>query len=361
MHARFSQAAQPFPTAQYAIFIAEIASTFNENMLVNRMLQGDVDDRVKLSLLGEYLDRMRGTIYGQTMLADFELAMHREVEQGRSLTASWLDKTFMATYRDYMGVDQGVVKVDDCLGVSWAAVPHFYRRYYVFQYVTGMVASSALSEAVLRGGEKEAGRYLAMLRAGGSKFPLEILRDAGVDLSQPQPIEAAIKQFDRLVGQMEEIYARTANGGAFTVSAKENGTVQAESAAGKVVIAIRGGRGIGSGKVECKLERWPAEVMLRAYLGGLESLTMTCGGQKLSVSVLSHGANEVLQHGWEDGREGPELAGDDPLRMTVRRFDADGKPAAGLPPRGGWFELRVPAALLQRGKELTLEWVDFFR
>ncbi len=107
-----------------------------------------------------------------------------------------------------MGVDQGVVKFDDTLAVTWASVPHFFRPFYVFQYATGMVAATALADAVNTGGEAARDRYLGMLRAGGSKFPLDILRDAGVDISQPAPILAAIKQFDTLVAEMETIYSR---------------------------------------------------------------------------------------------------------------------------------------------------------
>lgn len=208
MHSDLSNAAQPFATAGYTTFIAEIASTFNENMLLTEALKTNRDARVKLRMLESYLERMRGTIYAQTLLADFELAMHEQAERGQPLTAEWLNATYNKTYRLYMGCDLGVVKADDTIAVTWAAIPHFFRPYYVFQYVTGMVASSALSEAVSQGGEAEAQRYLTMLRAGGSKFPLDILRDAGVDLSQPAPIEAAIKQFDRLVAEMESLYAR---------------------------------------------------------------------------------------------------------------------------------------------------------
>ena len=208
MHSQFANAAQPFATAQYAIFIAEIASTFNEAMLLKEVLQTTTDDRVKLRLLESYLERMRGTIYFQAMLAEFELAMHTQAEQGQPLTAEWLKTTFAALYRHYMGVDQGVVKFDDTLAVTWASVPHFFRPFYVFQYATGMVAATALADAVNTGGEAARDRYLGMLRAGGSKFPLDILRDAGVDISQPAPILAAIKQFDTLVAEMETIYAR---------------------------------------------------------------------------------------------------------------------------------------------------------
>ena len=208
MHSDLSNAAQPFATAGYTIFIAEIASTFNENMLLTEALKTDTDDRVKLRMLESYLERMRGTLYAQTMLADFELAMHEQAELGQPLTAEWLKATYEKTFRLYMGCDLGVVKADDTIAVSWAAIPHFFRPYYVFQYVTGMVASSALAAAVSTGGEAAAQRYLTMLRAGGSKFPLDILRDAGVDMSKPEPIEAALRQFDRLVAEMETLYAR---------------------------------------------------------------------------------------------------------------------------------------------------------
>jgi len=208
MHSALSNAAQPFSTAGYTTFIAEIASTFNENLLFTEALNAATDDRVKLRMLENFLERMRGTIYAQTLYADFELAMHEQVESGQPLTAEWLKATFEKSYRLYMGCDQGVVKADDTVAVSWAAIPHFYRPFYVFQYVTGMVAASALAEAVTRGGKPAADRYLTMLRAGGSKFPLDILRDAGVDMSQPAPIEAAIQRFDRLVAEMETLYAR---------------------------------------------------------------------------------------------------------------------------------------------------------
>jgi oligoendopeptidase F len=214
MHSQFANGAQPYATAQYAIFIAEIASTFNEALLLQEVLKSTTDDRVKLSLLESYLERMRGTIYAQTMLAEFELAMHEQAERGQPLTAEWLKRTFADSYRHYMGVDQGVVKYDDSLAVTWAIVPHFYRPFYVFQYATGMVAATALVDAVNTGGEAARDRYLGMLRAGGSKFPLDILRDAGVDMAKPEPILAAIKQFDSLVAEMEAIYARLPQTGA---------------------------------------------------------------------------------------------------------------------------------------------------
>ncbi|MBN8460613.1 MAG: oligoendopeptidase F [Verrucomicrobia bacterium] len=208
MHSVFSNENQPFPTARYSIFIAEIASTFNETLLIKEVLKTTKDDQVKLQLLENFLERMRGTIYAQTMLAEFELAMHERAEKGQALTAEWLKTTFAETYHHYMGVDQGVVKFDDSLAVSWASVPHFYRPFYVFQYATGMVAATALADAVLTEGKPARDRYLGLLSAGGSKFPLDLLRDAGIDMSKPEPIKAALKQFDDMVSEMEAIYER---------------------------------------------------------------------------------------------------------------------------------------------------------
>jgi oligoendopeptidase F len=208
MHSVFSNKNQPYPTARYTIFIAEIASTFNETLLIREVLKATRDDRVKLQLLEGYLERMRGTIYAQTMLAEFELAMHEQAEKGQALTAKWLKETFAALYRHYMGVDQGVVKFDESLAVTWASVPHFYRPFYVFQYATGMVAATALADAVLTEGAPARDRYLGLLGAGGSKFPLDLLRDAGIDMSKPEPIKAALRQFDEMVAEMELIYDR---------------------------------------------------------------------------------------------------------------------------------------------------------
>jgi oligoendopeptidase F len=206
LHSELSNASQPYATAGYTTFIAEIASTFNENLLLAAALKSATDNRVKLRMLENFLERMRGTIYTQTLYADFELAMHEQAQSGQPLTAEWLKATFEKSYRLYMGCDLGVVNADATIAVTWAAIPHFYRPFYVFQYVTGMVAASALAETVTTGGQPAADRYLTMLRAGGSKFPLDILRDAGVDMSQPAPIEAALRRFDTLVAEMETLY-----------------------------------------------------------------------------------------------------------------------------------------------------------
>ncbi len=205
MHSFFSDKHQPHPTASYPIFLAEIASTFNEGMLVNHLLKVEKDERLKLYLLDSYLEGIRGTLYRQTLFADFELAMHEAVEQGRTLTADWLNAKYLELTRLYYGHDKGVVKVDDYIQSEWSSIPHFYNGFYVYQYATGIVASMALTEAVLQEGAPARDRYLTFLKAGGSDFPLNTLRKAGVDMTSPQPIEAALRSFDRYVSEMEKL------------------------------------------------------------------------------------------------------------------------------------------------------------
>jgi oligoendopeptidase F len=134
--------------------------------------------------------------------------MHERVEQGQSLTPDWLDAKYLELTRLYYGHDQGVMRVDDYIRCEWSGIPHFFYNYYVYQYATGIVASMALSQAVLAEGQPARDRYLAFLRSGGSRFPLDTLKAAGVDLATPRPVEAALDAFDDLVGQMEALYAK---------------------------------------------------------------------------------------------------------------------------------------------------------
>jgi oligoendopeptidase F len=206
MHSYLSERAQPYPTADYPIFLAEIASTFNENLLMHALLETEQDATLKLFLLDTYLETLRGTLFRQTLFAEFELAMHERVEQGQSLTPDWLNGTYLALTRLYYGHDQGVVRVDDYIQAEWSGIPHFFYNFYVYQYATGIVASMALSEAVLAEGAPARERFLGFLGSGSSRFPLDTLRAAGVDLSSPQPVLAALKAFDGLVARMEELY-----------------------------------------------------------------------------------------------------------------------------------------------------------
>jgi oligoendopeptidase F len=205
MHSYLSERKQPFATADYPIFLAEIASTFNENMLMHTLLETEQDRTLKLFLLDSYLETLRGTLFRQTLFAEFELAMHERVEQGQSLTPDWLNERYLELTRLYYGHDQGVVAVDDYIQNEWSGIPHFFYGYYVYQYATGIVASMALSRAVLQEGEPARERYLGFLSSGCSRFPLDTLKAAGVDLASPEPVLAALGAFDELVGQMEAL------------------------------------------------------------------------------------------------------------------------------------------------------------
>lgn len=208
MHSYFSDKTQPFPTANYTTFLAEIASTFNEHMLMHHLLRNEKDDLFKLYVLDNYLDGFRGTLFRQTLFAEFELAMHQRVEAGQTLTADWLNGKYLELTRQYYGHDRGVCRVDDYIQSEWSGIPHFYMNYYVFQYSTGIIASMALSDMVLKGDKKTQAGYLEVLKAGGSDYPLAILKKAGVDMTRPEPYAAALKRFDELVAEMARIVSR---------------------------------------------------------------------------------------------------------------------------------------------------------
>ncbi|HEX7502462.1 MAG TPA: oligoendopeptidase F, partial [Acidobacteriota bacterium] len=208
MHSHFSDLTQPYATSSYTTFLAEIASTFNEHLLMHYLLKNEKDDLFKLYILDNYLDGFRGTLFRQTLFAEFELAMHNRVEAGQTLTADWLNDKYLELTRQYYGHDRGVCQVDDYIESEWNRIPHFYLNYYVFQYSTGIIASLALSDQVINGGKEEQARYLEFLKAGGSDYPLAILKKAGVDMTRPEPYAAALMRFDQLVGEMEKIVAR---------------------------------------------------------------------------------------------------------------------------------------------------------
>ncbi|MBP7948412.1 MAG: hypothetical protein KA004_02065 [Verrucomicrobiales bacterium] len=148
---------------------------------------------------------------------------------------------------------------------------------------------------------------------------------------------------------------------AWDVECKEPGAVTASVADDRAVLSIQGGKGIGRATVRAPVAGWPKAVVIRAHLRGLEQMVLACGGEKLSAAVASHGGHAARIHRWRGGTEGPALAKDSPFWMEIRRCSAEGKPVAGLPPEGGWFDLPVPAALLEKGEALRLEWIDFYR
>lgn len=205
IHSYFSSKYQPFPTSDYVIFLAEIASTFNEAMLNNYLVSKETDPDKRLFLLGNQLERVRQTIFRQAMFAEFELETHRRVEKGETLTGDDLSKLYLSLLKKYYGHDKGVCEIDDAYGVEWAYIPHFYYNFYVYQYSTGQVASTALAEKVISGDQGAVDRYLAFLKAGNSDYPIEVLKKAGVDLTTSEPFELAMRSFNRTMDQMDEI------------------------------------------------------------------------------------------------------------------------------------------------------------
>jgi len=208
MQSYFSNKTQPFPTADYPTFVAEVASTFNEALLIDYMLRTIKDDNARLSLLGNYLEGIKGTVFRQTQFAEFELRAHELAEKGTPLTGEALDKLYLDITRRYYGHDKGICTVDDSIAHEWANVPHFYRNYYVFQYATSFTASSALSEKVLAGDKTATQKYLAFLSAGGSKYPIELLKDAGVDMTTSQPLDLTVQKMNRVMDEMERLLTK---------------------------------------------------------------------------------------------------------------------------------------------------------
>jgi oligoendopeptidase F len=215
MHSYLSLTSQPYATAYYSTFVAEVASTLNEGLLLHHMLNRTQDDATRLSLLSSFLDGMRATLFRQTLFAEFELRIHEAVERGEPLTSDSLNKLYLELLRTYHGHDQGVVRIDDKYAAEWAYIPHFYRNFYVYQYATSMVAGLSLADGIIGDAAKKSGtatqnrdRYLTLLKSGSSKYPIELLKDAGVDMTTSAPFDAAVREMNRVMDEMEKIYAK---------------------------------------------------------------------------------------------------------------------------------------------------------
>ncbi|MBI3004806.1 MAG: oligoendopeptidase F [Ignavibacteriales bacterium] len=208
MHSYLSNKTQPYPTSQYPIFVAEVASTFNEALLIDYMLKTIKDDNVRLSLLGNYLEGFKGTIFRQTQFAEFELRIHQLAEKGESLTGDSLCSLYEEITKRYYAHDRGVCVVDDEIKAEWAYIPHFYYNFYVYQYATSFTASAALSEQVLAGEKEVTNRFLEFLSSGGSDYPINLLKKAGVDMTTSAPFEFAMKKMNRIMVEMEKIFQK---------------------------------------------------------------------------------------------------------------------------------------------------------
>lgn len=209
-HSYLSNAAQPFPTADYPIFVAEVASTFNEALLIDYVLKTVRDDDTKLSLLGSYLENIKGTVFRQAQFAEFELRFHEMAEKGEPLTGDALSALYGSIARKYYGHATGTCVVDDYVAHEWAFIPHFYRSFYVYQYATSFTASAALSERVLAGDASARQRYLRFLSSGGSRYPIDLLREAGVDMTSRQPLDLTIQKMTRVMDEMDALLAKKA-------------------------------------------------------------------------------------------------------------------------------------------------------
>jgi oligoendopeptidase F len=203
-HSLLANASQPFVTAHYATFTAEIASTVNEALLLDYMLQRANTDDERLLYLGSALEGLRATFYRQAMFAEFEREVHARADRGEPLSG----EAFTRIYRDLLRRYHGdAVAIDDLYGVEWSYIPHFYRGFYVFQYATSIAAASLFAERILAGEPGARERYLTMLRAGGSDYPYELVKRAGVDLAQPAPYAALARRMDAIMDRIEAILA----------------------------------------------------------------------------------------------------------------------------------------------------------
>ena len=202
MHSYYTHKNQPYVYGNYSIFLAEIASTTNESLLMDSLLKNTEKKEEKLFLLNHYLEQFRGTIFRQTMFAEFERDIHREVESGGTLTADRLSEMYRDLNRKYYG---NSIVIDEEVDIEWARIPHFYYNFYVFQYATGFSAAIDFSERILNKEECALERYKTYLKSGSSDYPLEILKNAGIDMTTKKPIENALKLFKDLLDEMESL------------------------------------------------------------------------------------------------------------------------------------------------------------
>ena len=202
LHSFYSDANQPYIYAQYKIFVAEVASTLNEALLMQYMLKNTTDKTKKMYLLNYYMEQFRTTVYRQTMFAEFEKIIHGKAEAGESLTADVLCQVYHDLNVKYYGPD---MVVDELLDMEWSRIPHFYSSFYVYKYATGFSAATAIAHKITTEGQSAIDKYLEFLQSGGSDYPIELLKIAGVDMTTPDPINNALKVFEDLLNQMEEL------------------------------------------------------------------------------------------------------------------------------------------------------------
>jgi oligoendopeptidase F len=208
MHTVLANRAQPYETADYPIFIAEIPSTTNEMLLADYVIDHAKTKAEKVYAISQALELLRATFFRQAMFAEFEAMSHEAIEKGEPLTGQGLSKMYLKLLKDYMGDAEGVMKVDDLYGAEWAYIPHFYTDFYVYQYATSISAAAYFAEGIEKGDTALRTRYFDMLKAGGSDDPYQIVKAAGPDLASPEPYRALVRRMDRLVDLLETTLAQ---------------------------------------------------------------------------------------------------------------------------------------------------------
>ncbi|MDA0690681.1 MAG: oligoendopeptidase F [Nitrospinae bacterium] len=204
MHSYYSKKNQPYLYADYTIFVAEVASTFNEALITRYLLGQEINRDMKIYLLCREIDNFRGTLYRQTMFAEFEYLIYKEAESGQPMTGEAFQNSYTDLLKLYFGEN---VVLDDCLSLECFRIPHFYFSFYVYKYATGISAAYALADRVFQGGASELNAYLNFLKSGGSKFPIDLLKGAGVDMTSPEPVDTALEKFSGLVDELETLTA----------------------------------------------------------------------------------------------------------------------------------------------------------
>jgi oligoendopeptidase F len=202
LHSFFTRSNQPYQYGDYTIFVAEVASTFNEGLLTEHLLKTTSDRATRIAILNHSLEDIRATLFRQTMFAEFEYQIHSNAEQGIPLTADSLTEMYSALNAKYYGAE---AVIDDLIGIEWGRIPHFYYNFYVYQYATGISAASALVQLVLKEGQPAIDRYLKFLSSGSSDYSINLLKKAGVDMTTPEPIHQAFQLFESHLAEMEKL------------------------------------------------------------------------------------------------------------------------------------------------------------
>lgn len=203
VHSYYTRKTQPYPYGDYSIFVAEVASTCNETLLNHYLLETIDDEQKRLFLLNHFLEGFRGTVFRQTMFAEFEHLIHQKAQNNEAITADMLTNEYYALNKKYFGEED--IVIDEEIGLEWSRIPHFYYNYYVYQYATGYSAATALSKQILEEGQPAVERYIGFLKSGSSDYPIEVLKKAGVDMTSPKPVEDACRVFEERLNEMERL------------------------------------------------------------------------------------------------------------------------------------------------------------